>query len=193
MLRKLSIALLGTVFLPAAAMAQNALNVNTGNIYVQGAVGQSTFWDVEVEDSDDAEFDFLAFFISGAVGYRLSPNFRAEGEWLYESADIDDSSEELEVIRVTASGYYDLAPTSLVGFSNIRPYVGGGGGVALLELGSDDENELTFHAEAGLSVPIFERIEFVPGIRFEYTFLSDDEDESDLWITQLRAGLRYNF
>jgi opacity protein-like surface antigen len=171
-------------------MAQTSLEV-PGKLYVGGAIGQSTFWDVELDGGGDLEFDLLAFFLSGLVGYRLSPNFRTEAEWLFESADIDDSTAEIEVIRGTISGYYDLAPTRLAGFSNVRPYVGGGAGLANVEI-VDDENELTWHAEAGLSVPVFDRVEFVPGIRFEYTFL-DDGAEDDLWITQLRAGLRYNF
>ncbi|MGI9418099.1 MAG: outer membrane protein [Geminicoccaceae bacterium] len=194
MLRKLSIALLGVVLWPVSTMAQNAQNL-TSNLYLQGAVGQSTFWDVEVDGSDDAEFDFLAFFISGAVGYRVSPTLRTEAEWLFEQADIDDSSAEAEVIRLTLSGYLDLASTNMMGFSNLTPYVGGGGGFALVEVGDSDETELTFHGEAGISVPITGQIEFVPAIRFEYVFLDEDEfnADSDLWITQLRAGLRYNF
>lgn len=195
MLRRLSIALLGTVIWPAASMAQDAQSL-TSQLYVAGAVGQSTFWDIEADEGNgEAEFDFLAFFISGAVGYRFSPNLRTEAEWLFESADIDDSSAEAEIIRLTASGYYDLAQTSLMGFSNLTPYFGGGAGVALVEVGSTDENELTFHAEAGLSVPVFDQVDFVPAIRFEYIFLDDDDfnADDDLWITQLRAGLRYNF
>lgn len=192
MLRKLSIALLGVVFWPVSTMAQNTQNL-TNNLYIQGAVGQSTFWDIDLDGGGDVEFDLLAFFISGAVGYYVNPNLRAEAEWLFESADIDDSNAEAEVIRGTVSAYYDLTPTNLMGFSNLTPYVGGGAGVANVEIGSDDDNELTFHAEAGLSVPFSDRIDFVPGIRFEYIFLDDDEADSDLWITQLRAGLRYSF
>lgn len=194
MFRKTMIALMGAVLWPAATMAQTNPQV-AGKLYLQGAVGQSTYWDVENDGAGDTEFDFLAFFISGAAGYRFSPDLRAEAEWLFESADIDDSNNELEVIRLTASGYYDLAPANLAGFSNIRPYFGGGAGIALVEAGSNDSNELTFHAETGLSVPIFDQVDFVPAIRFEYIFLDEDEFavDSDLWITQLRAGVRYNF
>jgi opacity protein-like surface antigen len=194
MYRKLLVALLGAALWPTASMAQTALGP-TSPFYVAGAVGQSTFWDVENEVGGDTEFDFLAFFISGAAGYRFSPNLRTEGEWLFESADVDDSNGDVEVIRLTASGYYDFASTAMLGFSNLTPYLGGGAGVAFVEAGSDDSNELTFHGEAGLSVPIAGQIDFVPAIRLEYIFLDEDEfgTDSDLWITQLRAGVRYSF
>ncbi len=191
MFRKLSLALLGAVFWPVSTMAQDARSL-TSQLYVQGAVGQSTFWDVEADGGDDVEFDLVAFFISGAVGYRFSPNLRAEAEWLFESADIDDSSEEAEVIRGTVGAYYDFARTAMMGF-DVTPYAGGGAGVANVDAGDDDENEFTFHAEGGLSVPITGNIDFVPGIRFEYIFLDDDDFDDDLWITQLRAGVRYSF
>lgn len=182
--RKLTIIALATLLFPISALAQSPQTTQSP-FYVTGAIGHSTFWDVE-----DTEFDLLAFFISGAVGYRVTPNLRAEAEWLFESADIDDSSEEIEVIRGTLSGYYDFGPTTLIGFSDITPYVGGGLGVANVEV-VDDENEFTFHGEVGFNMTLTRQLEFVPGFRFEYTTLDDADD--DLWITQLRAGLRYNF
>ena len=192
MFQRLFVVLLGVVIWPLSTIAQERQNWSS-NLYITGAVGQSTFWDVETDGGGDVEFDLLAFFISGALGYRVSPNVRAEAEWLFEAADIDDSSEEAEVIRGTISGYYDFAATSLLGFSNLTPYAGGGAGVANVEVGSDDENEFTFHAEAGLSMPISDNLAFVPGVRLEYIFLDDDDFDDDLWITQLRAGLRYSF
>lgn len=192
MVRILTIITLALLASPMSIQAQS-LQGQPSPFYVAGAVGQSTFWDVEADGGGDVEFDLLAFFISGAVGYRFNPNLRTEAEWLFESADIDDSSNELEVIRVTASGYYDLAQTNLMGLSGIVPYAGGGAGIAFLEDDFDDSNELTFHVEAGLSMPILDRVDFVPGIRFEYTFLDDDDFDDNLWITQLRAGVRYNF
>ena len=191
MLRRLSIALLGTAFWSASAMAQQA-QTSTSPFYVAGAVGQSTYWDVETDGGGDVEFDLLAFFISGALGYRFSPNLRAEAEWLFESADIDDSSDELEVIRGTVNGYYDFAQTTMFGYET-TPYAGGGAGIANVDGGGDDENEFTFHLEGGLSVPITGNFDFVPGVRFEYIFLDDDDFDDDLWITQLRAGIRYSF
>jgi len=197
MIRTLSIALLGTVILPLSAMAQTSLTSPSptpqSRFYLGGAVGQSTFFDVDVDGGGEVEFDFLGLFISGAVGYRLSPNIRAEAELLFESADIDNSSAETDLVRLTVSGYVDLAPTTLIGFSGVTPYVGGGAGIANVEFGSDDETEFTLHAEGGVSVPIANQVDFVPGFRLEYTFLDDDVFDDDLVIAQLRAGLRYSF
>ena len=89
MISRISAAVVGaTLLFSAPSMAQQA---STG-FYVAGAVGQSTIWDTELNGGGDLEYDFLSFFFAGAGGYRVSPNLRAELEWLYESADIDDSN-----------------------------------------------------------------------------------------------------
>ena len=187
MLSRLSAAVIGATFLmSSAAYAQQPPR----GLYASGAVGQSTFWDV-----DNVEFDFLAFFISGAIGYRASPNLRTEAELLYESAEIDNSSLDLEVTRATISLYYDLAPIN-AGGRGMTPYVGGGLGFANVEI-IDDELDFTWHVEGGVSIPVAPKLDVVPGIRFEHTFLDDEafgnEPDDELWITQLRIGARYSF
>ncbi len=108
------------------------------------------------------------------------------------SADIDNFFNDIEVIRGTISGFYDFSPMSMGGYA-LSPYAGGGFGFANVEI-NDDENELTWHAEAGVSVPIVDNLEFVPGVRFEYIFIDENGiDDDSIWITQLRAGVRYSF
>ena len=186
MLRRFLTTVVGVSLFTGTALAQNASSTPQQGLYVGGAVGQSTFWDVE-----DVEFDLLAFMFSGIVGYRMSPSLRAEGELLYESADFDDFAGDLEVLRVLGSVYFDLAPFDMAGMQGVRPYLGGGGGLANVDGGGDDENELTLHGEVGLSAPIAPRLELVPGIRHSYTTLDGGGD--DLWVTQLRVGIRYSF
>lgn len=175
-----------TLLLSGTAMAQQA----SIGPYVGGAVGQSTFWDV-----DNTEFDFLAFFISGVAGYRVSSNLRAEAELLYELADLDNFNVDIEVLRGTVSGYFDFAPIAM-GNTALTPYAGGGLGFSNVEI-NNDENAFTWHAEGGVSIPIGNNLEIVPGIRFEYTFLDNDgafnDPDDNLWVTQLRAGVRYSF
>jgi hypothetical protein len=177
-----------SLLLTGTAMAQQA----SVGPYVSGAIGQSIFWDTDLAGGGEFDYDYLALFLSGALGYRLSPNLRAEAELLYESADIENANTDVEVLRTTISGYFDFNPILLAGRS-MAPYAGGGLGFANVEF-FDDELELTWHAEAGASIPIADRIEFVPGIRFEY--ISVDEnfiDDESIWVTQLRAGFRYSF
>ncbi len=189
MISRILATVFGAVLLSSGtSMAQQA---STG-LYAGAAVGHSTFWDTELEGGGDLEYDLLSFFLSGALGYRVSPNLRAEAELLYESADIDNSIFDLEVFRATVSGYFDFNAINMGGAA-LSPYIGAGFGFANIEI-IDDETELTWHAEGGVSVPIANNLDFVPGFRFEYIFLDENGiDDDSLWVTQLRAGVRYSF
>lgn len=184
MMRRFSAAILGAVLLSSPVMAQQRLPQS--GLYIGGSLGQSTFWDV-----DNVEFDLLGIMFSGIAGYRFSPGFRAEAELLYESADIDNSNADVEVTRFLASAYFDLNGFDMLGLSGIRPYGGIGGGLANVDIGVDDDTEITLHGEVGVSAPIAGNLELVPGIRISYTTLDGGGD--DLWVTQLRAGIRYSF
>lgn len=181
---------LGVMLFSDPAFAQS----KPPGFYIGGNVGHSTFFDVDA-DGDDLEFDPLGFFISGNFGYHFKPRTRLEAELLFESAGIDNSGDQIEVLRGTLSGYYDFRDSTLFGVSDLRPYVGGGLGFAKIEIGDIENNEFTWHAETGLAIPINDQnLDFVPGIRFEYTFLDDDDGfNDDLWIIQIRAGIRYYF
>ncbi len=173
----------GAIAMTGPAAAQSY--VPQQGFYVGGAIGQSTFWDV-----DNIEFDLLGFHFSAIAGIRLSPNLRTEGELLYEFADIDDSNADIEVTRFLGSAYYDFAPLTLLGQAGIRPYMGAGGGFANVDV-IDDDVELTVHGGVGASVPMASNFELVPGVRLSYTTLDGGGD--DLWVTQFRVGMRYSF
>ena len=189
MIGRVSAALLGTtLMMTSPSMAQQA---PTG-LYGGAAVGQSLFWDTDLNGGGELEYDFFALFISGALGYHLTSNLRAEAELLYETADVDNSAVDVEIFRSTVSGYYDFSPINVAGYA-ASPYAGLGVGFAFVEL-FDDDVGLTWHAETGASVPITDRVAFVPGIRFEYNSIDENGVEDDsIWVTQLRAGVRYSF
>ncbi|MGI9452724.1 MAG: porin family protein [Geminicoccaceae bacterium] len=179
-----------TLLFSSASMAQQA---STGP-YVSVAAGQSIFWDTERNIGNDIEYEFFSLFLSGALGYRVTPNLRAEAELLYESADIEDTFgfADIEVFRGTISGYFDFNPINMGGYP-LSPYVGGGFGFANVDL-VDDDTELTWHAEGGVSVPIANNLEIVPGLRFEYITIDQNNIEDDsIWVTQVRVGVRYSF
>ncbi len=180
--------LTGVTLLTSSALAQadppDADQVQ--GFYIGGAIGQSIFWDI-----DDVEFDLANFMISALAGYRLDPNLRMEGEFLYESAENEQGGFELEITRLLGTAYYDFAPNELLRIPS-RPYAGAGAGLANLDNGNgDDELEFTAHGEVGLSLPISGGLELVPGVRVSYTTLDGGGD--DVWVTQLRAGFRYGF
>jgi opacity protein-like surface antigen len=178
-----------TLLFSSASMAQQA---STGP-YASIAAGQSIFWDTERNIGSDIEYEFFSLFLSGALGYRITPNLRAEAELLYESADTDNfGSLDIEIFRGTVSGYFDFNSLNMGGYP-ISPYVGGGLGFASVEL-VDDEIGLTWHIEGGVSVPIANNLEIVPGLRFEYNAIDDNFVEDDsIWVTQVRVGVRYSF
>lgn len=187
MISRISAAVFGaTLLVSGVSIAQQA---STGP-YLGAAVGQSTFWDV-----DNIEFEYKAFMISGAAGFRLTPNLRAEAEILYEQAPLENSSLDIEVIRGSLGGFFDFSPISMGGYG-LSPYFGGGLGIAHVEV-IEDEYSFFWHGDVGASVPLGNNLELVPGIRFEYTYLEDGETfvniDDDLWITQLRVGVRYAF
>ncbi len=183
-----AILLSGVALFTGSAMAQaDPPEVSeVHGFYAGGAVGQSIFWDI-----DDVEFDLSSFMISVLGGYRLDPNLRMEGEFLYESAENKQGGFDLEITRLLGTAYYDFAPNELLRIPS-RPYAGAGAGLANLDNGNgDDELELTVHGEVGISVPISGNLELVPGVRVSYTTLDGGGD--DVWVTQLRAGFRYAF
>jgi len=156
------------------------------------------------------------FGISGAVGYRFD-NARVEFEIGYNSNDVDSVTVNDFVTSVDGSidnwkfllnGYYDF-PTG----SRLRPYVGGGAGLAILSandvsamvppLGEgsiDDTNtSFLFQFKAGVGYDVTDtlnaflgyRLMGIPGQSFEV--LDTDLDADTLFIHSLQVGARYEF
>ena len=148
MIRGPLITFLAVSLLSGPAIAQNMLS----GLYISAAAGQATFWDVDVEGGGEIEFDILGFFLSGQMGFHLQPNFRLEAELSFESTDVKNSNIDAEVTRGTLSGYYEFQERKFFGFSDVRPYAGAGAGIANVEIGAIDENEITWHAEGGMSI-----------------------------------------
>ncbi len=175
----------GATLFSGPVMAQNV------GFYLGGAAGLSFFSDVESSFGGEFGFD-IAPTLSGNFGYHFRPDIRLEAELQYAVADVDVRADDLEVLRGTISGYYEFADTSFFRIPEVRPHVGAGIGFANVELDAQDVNELTWHAEGGLSIGINDYLDFVPAVRFEHVFLDEDNGfDSDLWAIQLRTGLRF--
>ena len=181
MIRTTAAAAMGCLLLGGTASAQQ--NGIAQGLYVGGSLNYAYFWEI-----NDAEYDLLGFGLSALAGLQMLPNVRLEGELGYETADFDDVNVETEVTRGTVSAYYDLGSRAQIASGDLVPYVGLGAGLANIDFGAVDDNELTIHGEAGATMIIGDNLEFVPGLRLEIIPLDDGDDQ---WITQLRAGLRY--
>lgn len=185
----------GSMLVSGSAMAQSARA--PGGFYVGGSLGTAVFWDYE-EDDNEIEYDTFGFAFAGQVGYFLNDNIRLEAELAYESSEGEaedgegnNTDAEVSIVRGSISGYYDFNQLALGGMSGIRPYAGGGVGLAKLETEFDeifedaDETEFTLHGEVGASFDLGTNVALVPATRLEYT------DEQ--WVSLIKLGLRYAF
>jgi opacity protein-like surface antigen len=146
-----------------------------------------------------------------AGGYKFGNGFRAELEGGYGHSSFDSATiggthvglnGDINLWSVYGAGYYDFALNG----SSVKPYIGGGlgfvhsdvdqvtatsGGTTFTANGGDDDNFSAF-GEVGLSFPIADRLELVPGVR--YSWIDDGSsgiDDDTAWL--VKVGLRYSF
>ena len=164
-------------------------------VYVGGATGPVFYRDNSIEDFD------LDFETGGQItvlaGKRLGP-LRVEAEIASQGAEFDPSNSRFDgdiyIGRFTASAYVDITNIDVSWIKGgITPYLGGGAGIAVVDVESvdDDDEGFTAHGEAGFSFPIHKRVEIVPAYRYEWADF-DDFDRNHRAHT-IRVGGRYNF
>ena len=135
--------------------------------------------------------------ITVLAGKRLGP-LRVEAEIASQGAEFDPSNSRFDgdiyIGRFTASAYVDITNIDVSWIKGgITPYLGGGAGIAVVDVESvdDDDEGFTAHGEAGFSFPIHKRVEIVPAYRYEWADF-DDFDRNHRAHT-IRVGGRYNF
>jgi opacity protein-like surface antigen len=151
-------------------------------------------------------------FAAAALGFKFSPNFRAEGEFGYAHSRLNKltltgfgstsvTGGDLDIYTFTANGYYDFANKSIY-----TPYVGGGLGLAHSESSSlrvgnlsfagGSSNNFMWQLEAGVSIAVSANLSIVPAYRYAHinngsTASGVTSDDSDGHI--FKIGLRYSF
>jgi opacity protein-like surface antigen len=129
---------------------------------------------------------------SALGGYKLG-NLRLEGELAYETVEgtsTADVNADVHIVRFTGGAYFDFDQWAL------RPYLGGGMGVAGLDTsgGFDgDDTAFTWHGEVGLTIPLTEQLAILPAYRYEWTDTDLGNVDEPLTSNAFRVTLRYQF
>ncbi len=161
------------------------------------AIGPVYFRDNEIGNFDidyDTGSQFTALF-----GTRFNI-LRTEFEIASQYAEFDPSNSvfdgDVSIFRATVNAYLDIY-TINAGVEWLRggftPYIGGGLGVAVADIEGfdDDDTGFTVNGEAGVSIPIFPKIDVVPAYRFEWTDFDEFDDNQKAHT--IRVGARYSF
>ena len=141
----------------------------------------------EVTVDFDTGIAFSALF-----GYKLS-NLRLEGELAYQTVEGTSTTNvnaDVDIVRFTGAAYYDFDLFVL------RPYLGGGMGVANLAASGDfedDDTGFTWHGEAGLTINLTDQFAILPAYRYEWTDTDLGTFEKAQTAHAFRVTLRYQF
>jgi opacity protein-like surface antigen len=177
------------------------------NFYVQGNIGYTAVNDADLTVADEPASDELSFDggwnVSAAAGVKLG-NGRVEGEIGYRTNDFDEYSGsgegvsepadgEISNISFMVNGYYDI-PTGTA----VTPYVGGGIGVARIEIEpsgeSYDDTVFAYQGAIGVGIAVSKTVTIDLGYRYFATTDPDFEGtEVEYKSHNLLAGVRIVF
>lgn len=157
-----------------AAMAADAYApepvVSASNFYIRGDAGWS--W-LNTKDDDNS-----VAVIGGGVGYRFTPNLRADLRGDYAGVGNNDHY----FGTVLGNLYFDI-PTQTI----FTPYIGAGVGYGWSDSHGNNQNGGAFAAMAGVEVSLTDNLSADVGYRYRQIFSEDVYDNEAL------VGLRYSF
>ena len=142
-----------------------------------------------------------------SIGHRFNDIVRVEAEASYSFNDSDASAQTFDedgqfagdvdlggnigIFSLFANGWIDIPIDA-----HIRPYIGGGVGVAFLSgAGIDSDEKFTYQVGAGLTVPVSGSVDLSAGYRFQQVLdvEVDGSDAGDITNHLAEIGLRFNF
>ncbi len=152
--------------------------------YVSGFGGMNILMNPDVSAAGmsvgEGEFD-QGFAFGGAVGLRFLDDFRAELEASYRQNDIDrlftaSGGGDATSLALMANSYYDFPDLFGSRRTPVRPYLGGGIGVARVawndvsvgatQITDDDEYIVAFQALAGVGIGVSDSVTLTVDYRF---------------------------
>lgn len=203
----------GTAVIMAIA-GMSAANAQSSRVYFASYLGLNTSTDHEFSESStpangDFEYSNTTSF-AGALGLRVSPAVRVEGEVSYRNADLSsmtlnngnvfDAGGNLRTYLFMLNGYYDID----LEWEKITPFVTAGLGLAYHDGEIDDSSGFAtdatgsdygfaYQVGGGLKYRMDENLAFTGGYRYIGSSDIDlDTYSFDYSSHEIRLGLEYD-
>lgn len=202
---------LGAVLLLMLCGAQSA-QAQSSRMYIAGYMGLNTMSAQDFSHpTSNGSIDFKnGGSFAGALGLRLTPNFRVEAEVSYARNDLASMTLDSGAARsigknmktwlYMAHGYYDFNAN----WRNITPFISGGLGLAMHDVAidgapgglgpaSDTSYELAYSLGAGLKYQLKPGMALTGGYRYVgSSSLGIGDYNIDYNAHEFRAGLQYD-
>jgi len=198
----------------AMLLSVSSIAYSADGLYVGGNLGLAIVNDSDVTDSRapgmTLEFESdVGYALGGIIGYGFG-HLRIEGEIAYQKNDLDqikalgvsvDATGDTSSLTGLLNGYYDFNNTS-----PFTPYIGGGVGVAKVEINdvsipgsgfsniNDDHTVFAYQLGVGVAYAINESFSF--DVKYRYFATSDlelDTTDFEYSSNNFYAGIRYTF
>ncbi len=197
-----------TLFIGVSGAAQ----AQSSRLYLASYMGLNTFTSQEfAHPTSNGSIDLKnGTSFAGALGLRLTPNVRIEGEVSYSRSDLTSMlldtgasgsiGKNLKTWLYMAHGYYDFD----VSWRNLTPFVSAGLGLAMhdgaiagapggLNDASDTSYELAYSVGTGLKYQMKPGLALTGGYRYVgTTSLGLGNYDIDYGAHEIRAGLQYD-
>ena len=191
--RRKSLVALFALLAAAPALADEANGVNNG-VYLE-LQGGGSFWDdanVSVSGVGSGKVDFdTGWTAGGAIGVRAFDWLRVEAHGSFHRADLD--SVKVGSLHVSGEGWAGAATflgnvyLDLPVPFPIKPYIGGGAGVALFKADTsgnsvsidDTDKKFAWNAMGGVFWPVFRHLEV--DLRYRYVTSDDPKVDADIF------------